>query len=108
MPNHRRSSFLPLACLCAGVTFVGSADAAQGNSDSRVARLRAALGADAKISVHPATGAARFVSLPAGRAGSLSQAASGTPEQKTAAFFAAQADAFGIRDVERELVLSAH
>jgi Zn-dependent metalloprotease len=97
-----------LVCLSAGLVAQGTAGAASSKSEAQnkaVASLRASVGADARLSVHPATGVARFLSLPPGRAGNLSPLAAGTPEQKAAAFFAAHGDAFGIRDAARELVL---
>jgi Zn-dependent metalloprotease len=108
MSCRRRLSILALVCLTAGLAVPGTAGAAQsrsGTDNKAVAGLRAALGTDAKISVHPATGVARFVSLPAGKAGSLSPATSGAPQQKATAFFVAQGAAFGIRDAARELAL---
>jgi Zn-dependent metalloprotease len=79
----------------------GIARAANNQSKNKdVAGLRASLGANARLSVNPATGVARFVALPAG---DLSPAA-GAPQQKAAAFFAAHGDAFGVKDAARELV----
>ena len=95
-----------LVCLGAGLLAQGTAGAAPAKShDKAVASLRASVGAAARLSVHPATGVARFLSLPAGQAGDLSPRAAGTPEQKAAAFFAAHGEAFGIRDASVELVL---
>jgi Zn-dependent metalloprotease len=62
------------------------------------------VGADARVSVNPATGVARFVSVPVGRPADLAPVA-GAPAQKAAAFFGQYADAFGIRDAATELAL---
>jgi Zn-dependent metalloprotease len=97
---HRPSFAFVTACLAAGVLVHGSADAASRDS-AAVARLRAHAGAGARVSVSPATGTARFVSLPAGRAADLSPLAAGSAEQKTAAFLAAHGEAFGVRDASQ-------
>lgn len=66
-------------------------------------RLMAATGAI--VTLHPATGAARFVRLPAQAPGSLSPMTSGSSQGKAAAFFNAYGSIFGIRDARAELKL---
>lgn len=106
--THRRASVrYAAACLSAGALALGTADAATNKSQTSAAaaRLRERAGADARVSLNPATGVARFVSVPAGRTGDLAPAA-GAPAQKAAAFFEQHADAFGMRNPGAELSLA--
>jgi Zn-dependent metalloprotease len=105
--THRRASIrIAAACLSAGVVALGTADAAPNKNltAASAARIRERVGADARVSVNPATGVARFVSVPAGRPADLAPVA-GAPAQKARAFFGQYADAFGIKDAARELSL---
>jgi Zn-dependent metalloprotease len=104
--THRRASIrIAVACLSAGFVALGTADAAPSkNQNAAAARIRERVGAGARVSVNPATGVVRFVSVPAGRPADLAPVA-GAPAQKAAAFFGQYADAFGIRDAARELTL---
>ena len=106
--THRRASIrFVAACLSAGFVALGTADAAPNKNltTAAAARIRERAGADARVSVNPATGVARFVSVPAGRPADLAPVA-GAPAQKAAAFFGQYADAFGIRDAAAELKLA--
>jgi Zn-dependent metalloprotease len=77
---------------------------AQGaQSDSAAARLRARMGAGTAVSMHPATGVARFVRLAPGNPVSLSPLAAGSLEAKAEAFFRQDGDLFGIQDAGSEL-----
>jgi Zn-dependent metalloprotease len=105
--NRRTSVRLVLTCFAAGLAAQAGA-AVHKSQGPALARLRASVGADARLSVNPATGTARFVSLPAGKTGDLSPVVTGTPAQKAAAFFAAHGGAFGIRDAAAELSLRKH
>jgi Zn-dependent metalloprotease len=105
--THRRASIrFAVACLSAGFVALGTADAAPSKNltTAAAARIREGVGADARVSVNPATGVARFVSVPAGRPADLAPVA-GAPAQKAAAFFGQYADAFGIRNAAGELSL---
>ena len=105
--THRRASIrIAAACLSAGLVALGTATAAPNKNltANAAARIRERAGADARVSVNPATGVVRFVSVPAGRPADLAPVA-GAPAQKAAAFFGQYADAFGIRNAAGELLL---
>lgn len=75
-----------------------------------IGRLEAETGGEARVSIHKATGAARFVRLPAESKRSLvplsaAAAAAAAPEQKAAAFFRRHGRIFGIVEPEAELKL---
>src|SRR4029453_122970 len=95
-----------LAGLSLGLLAAGGTEAAINQSPSKAAadRLRERAGAEARMTINPATGVARFVSAPPSGDADLS-AGGGAPEQKAAAFFRDHGSAFGIRDAATELVL---
>ena len=70
-----------------------------------VQKLQADTGGAAKVSINRATGAARFVSLPAGKAGDLapSSARAASAQQKAAAFFRQYGSIFGISQPASQL-----
>ena len=71
-----------------------------------IARLQSETGGAARISVHPATGAARFVRISPETKRSLSpMSAASRPEQKSADFFRRHGGIFGIEAPEVELDL---
>src|SRR5258707_1188640 len=100
-----------LFTLATGVMFTTGAFA-QGNSAQHrpvdpggIQRLMSATGGKAKVSVHPANGAARFVRLPANAAGFLAAGMdrSASAEQKSAAFLNQNSSLFGIRNPSTDL-----
>jgi Zn-dependent metalloprotease len=105
--SRRPSSRFVLACLSIGLVAQGTSAASSVTKPTAAAaaRLREKAGTGARVSMNPATGVARFVSVPAGRATDLAPLAAGTPAQKALAFFNEYAGAFGIRDASAELSL---
>ncbi len=91
----------------------GSAQAAEKENGKRkgldpagVERLREKTGGKARVSISPATGAARFVSMEAGFRGDLMSEVTGSARQKARAFFHDYAGMLGLRDVDAEITLS--
>ncbi len=83
-----------------GVLVIGGVEALD---PAGIARLRQDSAGRAQISLHRATGAARFVRLPGGVPG-LSVATDAGQDDQAMAFFRAYGDIFGIRDPAAELV----
>ena len=92
-----------LGLLLAVAPALAASAAPQVPADSQ--RLRARTGAGTAISVHPATGAARFVRVPPGSGASLSSQSVGSPEAKAESFFTEYTGLFGLRSVPAELKL---
>ena len=109
---HRMRWSIALVLLLAGSGFARAGDKENGKTKSpahtqAVERLMNATGGRAKITDSRATGAARFVTVPAeeGSAGAdLMAAEAGEARTKSARFLSEYAGLFGIRDA-RELVL---
>src|SRR5689334_16609031 len=104
----QRSSWKPLALLFTLllVTSLVAQNAGKAPVDAAgVQRLQADTGGAAKVSINRATGAARFVLLPAGKAGDLApaNARAATAQQKAAAFFRQYGSIFGISQPASQL-----
>ena len=82
-----------------------AADAGQ-QAPADAQRLRARVGDGTAISLHPATGVARFVRVAPGSTASLSPLNAGSAEAKAEAFFKEYAGLFGIEDAKAELRLA--
>src|SRR5262245_25877193 len=104
---RERTSFLRTtlalgAMLSASTAFAAAAAGAPDVAGAHQ-RLRARAGQGTAVSVHPATGAARFVRIAPGSAGSLAPAGAGSGAARAQAFFQEYRDLFGIADARTEL-----
>ena len=70
---------------------------------SGIQRLKTDTAGAAKVSVNPATGAARFVRIASGSEASFSRGMSGTAAEKSAAFFSNYGAAFGVTNPATQL-----
>lgn len=77
----------------------------KGLDPAGVERLREKTGGKARVSISPATGAARFVNLEAGFRGDLMSDVSGSARQKARAFIHDYAGMLGLRDADAEINL---
>jgi uncharacterized repeat protein (TIGR01451 family) len=71
---------------------------------SGIQRLKSDTGGAAMVSTNPATGAARFVRLSSGSESSLSRGMTGSPAEKSIAFFKNYGSAFGISNPSSQLL----
>ncbi len=92
-----------------GLALLGLMPALASNAAPQVSaetrKLQARMGASTSVSIHPATGVARFVRMAPDSQANLSPLASGKPEAQARAFFAEYAGLFGITDAQSELRL---
>lgn len=110
--TNRHTVFLStlLASLFPAVVLAQGAARIQALDPEGIQRLEAETGGEARVSIHKATGAARFVRIAPESKRSLSPlsaaaAAAAGPEQKAAAFFRRHGRIFGISEPEAELEL---